>query len=183
MIVFKEKDLVYVAIPMGLHAYSNKSDVDYEYEDNWDAFFAGKDTNSIVAVDSASDRIIDILRYSDIFDGEITQRRLYEIREKVNALFENTNVDSDKKRYGIVVANKDKAYLMRSMGLCFEISGFEPVGESRQHCRAVYENVKNIENVEERVRKFYELMTHFRGKETFPIVIMNTGSNKGKIIY
>ena len=50
MIIFKDKDLVYVAIPMGLHAYSNKSDVDYECKDNWDAFFTDDGTITVLTV-------------------------------------------------------------------------------------------------------------------------------------
>ena len=99
MIVFKENNLVYVAIPMGMHAYSNKADVDYECEDNWDAFFTDDGTGTIVAIDSASDRPIDILRYSGLFEGEINQKSLYRIKDKINTVIKGTNADTDNLRF------------------------------------------------------------------------------------
>lgn len=182
MIIFKENDLVYVAIPMGYHSYSNKAEIDLDCMENWDAFFTGDNTNTIVAVDSVSDRTIDLLRYSGLFDCEITQKSLYGIKSKIDALIENTNADCENKTYGVIVATGNKAYEMRSHGFAVEVGDFERLGESRQYSYAIYENVKSIENIEERVRKYYQKISHFCGGKMFPVALINTGSRGYRMI-
>ena len=182
MIIFKENNLMYVAIPMGYHAYSNKSQTDVDFPENWDAFFTGDDTNTIVAVDSVSDRTIDLLRYSGLFDCEITQKSLYGIKSKIDKLIEGTNVDCEETDYGVIVCRDNKAYEMRSYGFAVEVGDFERLGESRQYSYAIYENVKSIENIEERVRKYYNHMNSVCGGNMFPVVLLSTANKEYKVI-
>ena len=182
MIIFKNNDYVYVAIPMGYHAYSNKSQVDVDFPENWDAFFTGDDTSTIVAVDSVSDRTIDLLRYSDLFDCDITQKTLYGIKSKIDMLIEDTNVDCESKNYGVIVCRGNKAYEMRSFGFAVEVGDFERLGESRQYSYAIYENVKSIESIEERVSKYYKQMSNICGGNMFPVVLLSTANKEYKVI-
>ena len=97
-------------------------------------------------------------------------------------LIDGTNVDCEEKDYGVIVCRDNKAYEMRSYGFAVEVGDFERLGESRQYSYAIYENVKSIENIEQRVRKYYEHMNRVCGGNMFPVVLLSTASKEYKVI-
>ena len=182
MIVFKEKDVSYVAIPMKIHEYLNKGLTDYESDDNWDAFYTDDKEPTIIAVDSEFNRATDIMRYSGIFNNlNMNNEDLHAVNNRMKVIFDGTNININEYKYDIMVLRKDKIFEVRSYGTVLEVYDFDTFGESRQFGYGIYENVKHIKNVEDRVREYYEIHSKTSFGDPFPIVLLNT-KNKIPVI-
>lgn len=179
MIAFKDKGNVYFAVPMSHHAYSNTSYIDYNYRDNCDAWHINDENGTIVMVDAVPDRLIDLLRYSDTFNCELTRSALHEVKEKIDKIIDESNCLRHKDRctYGVIIAQGDKAFEVRSFGTVIEVDNFKVVDEARHIANAVYENVEHIEDVNQRVIAYYNKMSDYTCTRLFPIALISTKDN------
>ena len=175
MIVFKDKDISYVAIPMGIHEYSNKGFIDHECEDNWLAFYTDDKEPTIIVGDVDNGRTFDIIRYSGICNNlKMTRDDLHKLKDKMKMVFEGTNVNVKKPNCNLYVMRENRIFEVNYIGSVMEVADFDTVCESRQYGYAIYENVKHIENIEERVKTYYKHFGKAKAMETFPIVLLST---------
>ena len=127
MIVIKERDAVYFAYAMGhYHNYSNMC-FDFSSEDNMSLWHLNDGKGTIVML-SAGERIVDLLRYSDIFNCELTIEALSGIHKRIAVLYQGTNcreLDGDNGAM-IFIARGNQA---------FQICGYGSVEELEKYLR------------------------------------------------
>ena len=111
MIAFKDKDISYVAIPMGIHEYSNKGFIDHECEDNWLAFYTDDKEPTIIVGDVDHVRTFDIIRYSGICNNlKMTRDDLHKLKDKMKMVFEDTNVNVKKPNCNLYVMRENRIF-------------------------------------------------------------------------
>lgn len=176
MLVIKEKDAFYFVSPMRYNNYSPNVIIDYGFEENGDIWHLNDGNGTIVMVNADSTRLVDVIRYSNIFDHEFSKQGMFKVVDDLMELIKDTNCISVDGRLGasIYIARGTKGYRITTYGAVFEIGDMECVGESFERTVASYEYCKDIPDVHERVKSLYDRMGKDGCYRYYPIAVINT---------
>ena len=182
MIVIKEKDAVYFATQTKVTFYRFlRAMADYTCEENIKAWHVNDEYGTIVMVDTVSLRLIDLLRYSDVFDCEFTKEGMNEVFIKIKNLISGTNCRIVDGAIGatIFIARGNKVYMILGGGEVIEIiDDFECVSTIEETIVATYECCKNIPDVYERIKTLYDKSGALRKEQLYPIAVISTKDSK-----
>ena len=175
MIVIKEKDAVYFASPMKHQNFVRQAELDYSFEENGNIWHLNDGYGTIVMA-SANERMVDLLRYSDVFDCEFSKEGMNRIVANIKRLIRGTNCNMVKGRLGVslCVARGNKGYKISPYGAVFEIGDIECFGESEERILAAYEYCQSIPNVRERIKTIYNQISEFSHCQYYPIAVIHT---------
>lgn len=176
MIAFKEGDCVYFASPMKYQNFFTQARVDYTFEENGDIWHLNDGKGTIVMAAAKSSRLVDILRYSDVFACEFSYEGMKSIIENIKNCVKGTNCFTEGDRLGVtlVVAQGDRAFEITTHGSVFEMDRFLCCDESDERMLAVYEYCKNIPDAHERIRTIYTNINEIGLSQMFPVAVINT---------
>ena len=185
MLVFKNDGKVYFATPLGYHAFDCRMSVDHTYEDNCDSWHLNDGHGTLAYVCADSNRVIDLIRYSDSFDCEFSREGMREAINRCKRTLSGTNCDmgEDKPDVTFVVARGDKAFVGRLHGELYEIDEYRLIGERLDLATAAYETNKDVSDAVERVRRVYEDAERMGTAKYFPVALMNTAESGCTLIY
>ena len=141
----------------------------------------GKGT--IVMLD-ARERIVDLLRYSDIFNCELTVEALCGVRKQIADLYQGTNcreLDGDTGAT-IFIARGNQAFQIYEGGAVEELEGVACGYRYRNALLAAYEHCKAIEDPYERIATTYDMVERITGRRTEAIAVINTKDEKMTIL-
>ncbi len=176
MIVIKEKDTVYFASPMRQQIFYLAGKIDYSVEENADIWHIGDEHGTIVMADAKNYRLVDLLRYSNVFDCEFSKQGMHQIIANVKELVKGTNCFTDEGLLGVtlVVARGNKGYKITTHGAVFEIDDFMCISDIEESMLAVYECCRDISDVDQRIKTIYDKYGEGCSKQCYPIAVINT---------
>ena len=179
MIVIKETDAIYFASPMKYQNFYTQAKLDYSFEENGDIWHLNDGHGTIVMAEARNNRLVDLLRYSDVFDCEFSKDGMYQIIENIKELIEGTNCFMADGKLGVVlcIARENKGYKISTYGAVFELGEIECIGESEERMLAAYEYCKSIPNVHKRIETIYNQIGELSCNQYYPIAVIDTKDN------
>jgi hypothetical protein len=176
MIVIKEKGVIYFASPMKLQNYFSQAKLDYTFEENSDIFHIADGKGTIVMVGAKNNRVVDLLRYSNVFDCEFSQAGMNQIIANVKELVRGTNCYTEGGSMGLTlcIARGDRCYKICPHGAVFEIEEVACIDESEERMLAAYEHCRKIEDIPTRVETIYRKISELSWGQYFPIALIST---------
>ena len=176
MIVIKEKDAVYFASPMKYQNFYTQAKLDYSFEENGDIWHLNDEHGTIVMAAAKNNRIVDLLRYSDVFDCEFSKDGMNQIVANIKKLIKGTNCFISEGKLGLTlcVARGNKGYKITTYGAVFEIGDIECFDESEERMLAAYEYCKSIPDVHQRIETIYNQIGELSWSQYYPIAVINT---------
>lgn len=184
MIVIKDNGTVYFASSMQHENGAVGVRLDCTFEENGSIWHLHDGEGRIVMVDSGVWRTADVLRYSDAFDGELSFRGMARICERVKDILSESGVIVKNGEIGcsFCIARGDRAYKIDRDGSVFEVDEFFCTSNSPTD-EAVYLAVREIPDVCERIKVFYQKRAEFSRCVYFPISVINTSDDSYTLIY
>ena len=183
MIVIKDKDTVYFAYATGHYCNYTNLRFDASTEESMDLWHLNDGKGTIVMLD-ARDRIVDLLRYSDVFNCELTIEALSGIHKRIAVLYQGTNcreLDGDTGAT-IFIARGNQAFQICGYGSVEELEGVVCGYRYRNALLAAYEHCKAIEDPYERIATTYDMVERITGRCTKSIAVINTKDEKMTIL-
>ena len=179
MIVIKEKDAVYFASPMKYQNFYTQAKLDYSFEENGDIWHLNDEHGTIVMAAAKNNRIVDLLRYSDVFDCEFSKDGMNQIVANIKKLIKGTNCFISEGKLGLTlcVARGNKGYKITTYGAVFEIGDIECFGESEERILAAYEYCQSIPDAHRRIETIYNRIGELSGCQYYPIAVISTGDD------
>ena len=176
MIVFKAHDTVYFASPMKRHNFLHYAKVDYTFEENADMWHINDGKGTIVMMYAPNMRIIDLLRYSDVFDGEFSKEGILKMADNIKKLAKGTNCFAKPGANALtfVIARGNRAFRAKVNGAIMELGEFESFGGDSPTIEAIYEHCKDISDIELRMRTLFDKACEIHNCQEYPIAIINT---------
>ena len=176
MIVIKENDAVYFASPMKYQNFFSQAKLDYSVEENGDIWHLNDEYGTIVMVAAENGRVVDLLRYSDVFDCEFSKDGMNQIVANIKKLIKGTNCFTCDGKLGMMlcVARGNKGYKITPHGAVFEIGEIECMDENEERMLAAYEYCKSIHNVHQRIETIYNQIGELSCSQYYPIAVINT---------
>lgn len=176
MIVIKDKDTVYFASAAGHYNNYNNLRPDLSDEENMHLWHLNDGKGTIVMLSVQSDRITDLLRYSDIFNCELTMEALRELPVKIEEIFEGTNCRVCDANTGVTVfiARGDRAFRIYSVGTVYEIEEFSSIGCCENAIAVGYKLSKGIEDPMQRIAAIFRIVNAHSNHRVYPISVINT---------
>lgn len=175
MIVIKDKDAVYFAYATGHNSNYANLRFDASTEENMDLWHLNDGKGTIVMID-ARDRIVELLRYSDIFNCEFAMEALCGIRKRIIELYRGTNCRELDGSTGatIFIARENRAFRIYGDGTVEEGEGIL-CGRSYEDAFLVaYEHCKEIEDSYERISAIYDMVEELTGRRSGAIAVIST---------
>lgn len=184
MIVIREEDAVYFASPMKLQNYSPNVRIDYSLEENGDIWHLNDGYGTIVMFVASNNRIIDLVRYSDVFDCEFSKEGMSRLYLSVKELIKGTNCFTKDGRFGaeIVVARGNRAYKIAANGAVLEVGEIDCFDDNDERILASYEFCRNIPDLCERVSTIYSQVSELSSDQFFPIALISTKDDSYTLI-
>lgn len=184
MIVIKEKDAVYFASPMKYQNSYNQAKLDYSFEENGDIWHLNDEHGTIVMVSAKNTRIVDLLRYSDVFDCEFSKDGMNRVIANIKKLVKGTNCFISEGKLGLTlcVARGNRGYKITTYGEVFEIGDFECFDEIEEKMLAAYEYFKSISDVHKRIETVYSQISELDFFQYYPVAVINTKDNSYSLI-
>ena len=184
MIAIKEKDAIYFVSPLKYQNCLNSAKLDYSFEENWDVWRVNDGKGTIVMVGARNNRLIDLLRYSDVFDCEMSKDGMNEVFAKIRDTVRDTNCIAKKGELGatVCIARGNKGYRISPNGAVFELGGFECVQECEEMMLATNEYCKSIPDVIERIRRMYDRIGELDCRQYYPVAVVSTKDDKGILL-
>ncbi len=185
MIVIKEQDAIYFASPLKSQNFYSQVKPDYSAEENGNIWHLNDGLGTIVMANGKNSRIIDLIRYSDIFEVEFTKEGVGRIASKIKALVEDTNCFVSEGRTGVTlcIARGNKGFRISPHGAVFELGEIECVNEIEEITLASYEYCKRIEDVRERVVALYNSISEIGWRQHFPIALISTKDDSFTLLH
>ena len=176
MIVLKDKDTVYFASATGHYNNYQNLRPDLSDEDNMHLWHLNDGKGTIVMLSVRSDRITDLLRYSDVFNCELTMEALREIPSKIRSIFEGTNCRMRDENTGVTIfiARDNRAFRIYSVGAVYEIEDFSSIGCCENAIDVGYELSKGIEDPMQRIAAIFNVVNAHSNHRAYPISVINT---------
>lgn len=184
MIVIKEKDVVYFASPMKYQNFCVQAKLDYSFEENGDVWHLGDGYGTIVMAAAKNSRLVDLLRYSDVFNCEFSKEGMNRIVANIRKLVKGTNCFAVEGNIGVTlcVARGSKGYKITPHGAVFEIGDIECIDESEERMLAAYEYCKSIADVPKRIETIYDRIGELSRNQYYPIAVINTGDGSYSLL-
>ncbi|MBO5945411.1 MAG: hypothetical protein J6Q69_02275 [Clostridia bacterium] len=184
MIVIKEQDAVYLASPMKFQNYSPNVRVDYSFEENGDMWHINDGHGTVVMVAASNNRIIDLIRYSDIFNTEFSKDGMNRVYASLKELLKGTNCYFKDGRFGgeIVVARGNRAYKIANNGAVLELGEIDCFDDDDERILASYEFCREISDPKERITTLYSRVSDLSSNQLFPIALINTKDDSYTLI-
>ena len=184
MIVIKEKDTVYFAYATGHHSYYTTLRFDDSEEENMSLWHLNDGKGTIVMLDARSDRIADLLRYSDIFDLELTVEALCGLRAQIVALYRGANCREIDGCIGVVVfiARGSQVFRVYGDGSVEEVESFVSGHYYEDAFSAAYEHCRAIEDPHERIAAIYDMVEAHTGRRAEAVAVINTKDDSYTIL-
>lgn len=184
MLIIKEKDIVYFASPMKWHNFKYAVTIDYSCEENSNIWHVNDKYGTIVMASFLSDRIIDVIRYSNIFDGDNIEDILINLNNNIYNLMKDTNyiVEDIIFTNKIVIARGNHCYQVNKYGVIDEVYDVCTKNDEKKYISSIYEVYKNSFKGNELIKKIYEELSNITQEQYFPIAVINTKDNSYKII-
>ena len=184
MIAIKEKDAVYFASPMRVHNFVTQAKPDYRFEENGNIWHLNDGKGTIVMVVGKNQRVVDILRYSDVFDCEFSKNGMNQIVANIKKLLQGTNCFTVGSNIGLTVciARGNRGYRITPLGAVFELGAFECVNECEEHLLATYECCQSIPDVRMRIEALYRRMDELAYAMRYPIAVIHTGDDSYSLL-
>ena len=185
MIVIKEKDAVYFASPMKYENFSACVKLDYSFEENGNIWRLNDGYGTIVMVSPRNARMVDILRYSDVFDCEFSREGMVQIFLNVKKAVKDTNcfVADGKIGADICVARGNKCYEITTFGVVLEIDDFACFSENEEMMLAANEYCKTIPDAHERIKALYNHISELSWAQYYPIAVISTKDDNYSLFY
>ena len=179
MIVIKEKDAVYFASPMKHQNFLGQAKLDYGFEENGDIWHLNDEHGTIVMVAAGNPRLVDLLRYSNVFDCEFSKDGMNQIVANVKKLVKGTNCFLGEGKLGVsfCIARGNRGYKITNYGAVFELGDVECVDESEERMLAAYEYCKSIADIHERIKTIYDHIGELSCNQYYPIAVIHTKDN------
>ena len=184
MIVIREEDAVYFASPMKLQNYSPNVKTDYSFEENGDMWHLNDGQGTIVMFVASNNRIVDLVRYSDVFNCEFSKEGMKQLYLSIKELVKGTNCFIKDGRIGaeIVVARGNRAYKIATNGAVLEIDEIDCFDDNDERILASYEFCRNIPDPRERVKTIYSQVFELSSDQFFPIAFISTKDDSYTLI-
>lgn len=184
MIVIKENDTVYFASPMKYQNFYSQAKVDYRFEENGDIWHLNDAQDTIVMASARNNRLVDLLRYSNVFDCEFSKDGMNQIVANIKSLIKGTNCFMVEGQLGLnlCVARGNKGYKITNSGAVFEIGDFECFAESEERMLAANEYCRNIPDVHERIKTIYNQISDLSDCQYYPIAVINSKDNSYSLL-
>ena len=185
MIAFKENDKVYFAVPMPAYGCEPLG-VDYDCEDNAPVWHLNDSKGTIVMATGGMSRASDIIRYSDVLNcEELNLEGVREVMKRIPSELEDTNcqIRDGCIGIGLCIARGNEMYEISKFGTTKRLSDIEAYDTIRCAALVIWESVKHIENVRERVKEYYKLIQKESNSECFPVMLMSTAESGHDLIY
>ena len=185
MLIFKKDDVAYFACPLGYHKFDARMRIDYTVEDNYDIWHVGDDHGTIAYVCSDSDRVIDLIRYSDAFECEFSRDGMREAISRCKKALKNTNCDmgDEETSFSIVAARGDRVIKAGYRGTIYEIEDPDTIGEVSERIKAAYAAYADVADPVERVRLVYEYVERVSSIKYFPVALISTADKSTTLIH
>ena len=179
MIVLKDKDTIYFASAAGHYNNYQNLRPDLSDEENMHLWHLNDGLGTIVMLSVQSDRITDLLRYSDVFHCDLTMEALHEIPSGIEKIFEGTNCRVHDANTGVTVfiARGDRAFRIYSVGAVYEIEDFSSIGCCENAITVGYELSKGIEDPMQRIKAIFNVVNAHSNHRVYPISVINTRDN------
>ena len=179
MIAIKAKDTVYFASAAGHNNSYCNMQMDVSSEEDMHLWHLNDGKGTIVMLGVESDRIADLLRYSDVFNCELTVEALRELHKKIIDLYEGTNCRPVEGNAGVTIfiARGDRAFRVYGIGLVSEIEELDSIEFCKDRFQIGYELSRGIEDPIERIRAIYDLTEAYGNRRAYPISVINTRDN------
>ena len=179
MLMIRENGTVYMASPMKYQNYYSGLRLDYRFEENGDIWHLNDGQGTIVMVAAKNARMVDLLRYSTVFDCEFSLEGMHQVVENIKYLIKGSNcfVVDDKIGVKLIIARGEKGFSISTFGAVFDVCEIEALDEDEACMLAVYENYKHIEDIEQRITMVYRKIEQMSLCQLFPIALIHTRDN------
>ena len=177
MIAIRHKDTVYFANSVAYHNHYPNLRVDATTEETMHLWHVNDGLGTIVMLSVRSDRITDVLRYSDMFDScEMTLESLRGLGTRVRELYEESNCYENDGDTGVTIyiARGDLAFRIYASGSVIAVEDFAASGCYDNLLLVGHELTRDIEDIHKRISAIYVIATAESCSDAFPICVINT---------
>ena len=177
MIAIRDKDTVYFANSVPYHNTYPSLRVDATTEETMHLWHLNDGLGTIVMLAVRSDRITDVLRYSDMFDScEMTLESLRALGTRVRELYEESNCYENDGDVGVTIyiARGDLGFRVYSSGSVIAVEEFASSGCFDNLLRVGYELTRDIEDIHKRIAAIYHIVATESHSCAFPVAVINT---------
>ncbi len=160
--------------------------LDYGAEENFNLIRVNDGLGTIVMiVDYDSSRILDILRYSNVFRCELTRKGMRKMVNDIRKLLNETNChleENENLGFTICIARGNRGYVVYGNGIVFDLKDFDCDAYVEERVRTIYEQCKQIKDISERITTVYKQLEKEHVLQYFPVAFIFTKDNEYQVI-
>ena len=184
MIAFRNNNSVYFTFPTSFQRRLTQAELDFRGPENDHIWQLDDGLGTIVMVQTKSTRALDLIKYSNVFDVDLTHAGMQTARENIKELLENSNCIIKDGGPGVAfcIARGNKCLCVGFSGASFELMDFEMYDDFDELFLPILERTKEVSDPYERIRKIYSMAEELDASKYFPVVVIDSNGGERKII-